>query len=300
MSVPVGGRTRSARLTEEGGTGARTSILPCSILLCMAADLSRYDDVLAFLTATPPAGARAAGGRGQRIRGHRRVGRALRPRRRGLVQRRRRDDVRRRAGAGCATSFPSTTCGSCPTRRGPTGGSASSTSSPTPATSSRPTRLLDLVVLTTPERLTMDTRRHGTPIVLHDPDGLLLLEDDDEAEMEAQRTQAVAQTAARRQTAAWLVERAIARDDLAEATAAAPALRGRAARPAAADPALPGPLRLRAALPAHRPARRVRGAGGSSCCPGRTWRSGPGQRSRGRTRSWLSSRSRSVTSRTGA
>jgi hypothetical protein len=83
----------------------------------------------------------------------------------------------------------------------------------------RPTRLLDVVVQTTPDRLTMDTRRHGVPLVLHDPDGLLVLEDDDEAEMEAQRQQAVAQTSARRQTAAWLVERAIARGDLVEATA---------------------------------------------------------------------------------
>lgn len=82
----------------------------------------------------------------------------------------------------------------------------------------RPTRLLDVVVQMTPERLTMDTRRHGVPLVLHDPDGLLVLEDDDEAEMAEQRAQAVEQTAARRQTAAWLVERAIARGDLAEAT----------------------------------------------------------------------------------
>jgi predicted nucleotidyltransferase len=82
----------------------------------------------------------------------------------------------------------------------------------------RATRLLDVVVQALPERLTMDTRRHGVPLVLHDPDGLLLLEDDDEAGLSAQRAQAVAQTAARRQTGAWLVERAIARGDLAEAT----------------------------------------------------------------------------------
>ena len=89
---------------------------------------------------------------------------------------------------------------------------------PDAADLSRPTRLLDIVIQTTPARLTMDTRRHGTPMVLHDPDGLLHLEDDDEDELEAQRRQAVEQVAARRQTAAWLVERAIARDDLAEAT----------------------------------------------------------------------------------
>ena len=82
----------------------------------------------------------------------------------------------------------------------------------------RPTLLVDLVILTTPERLTMDVRRHGTPIVLHDPDGVMVIEDDDEAEMEAGRRLAVEQTAARRKTAAWLVERAVARDDLAEAT----------------------------------------------------------------------------------
>jgi hypothetical protein len=55
-------------------------------------------------------------------------------------------------------------------------------------------------------------------VVLHDPDGLLLLEHDDEDAMAAQRRQAVEQAAARRQTGAWLVERAIARGDLAEAT----------------------------------------------------------------------------------
>ncbi|WP_224277054.1 hypothetical protein [Nocardioides lacusdianchii] len=89
---------------------------------------------------------------------------------------------------------------------------------PDAADLSRPTRLIDVVVQTLPQRLTMDTRRHGVPLVLHDPDGLLLLEDDDEAGLSAQRAQAVAQTAARRQTGAWLVERAIARGDLAAAT----------------------------------------------------------------------------------
>jgi predicted nucleotidyltransferase len=89
---------------------------------------------------------------------------------------------------------------------------------PDAADLSRPTRLVDLLVETLPERLTWDRRRHGTPRILHDPDGLLHLEDDDEEEMDAQRQQAVEQSAARRQTAAWLVARAIARGDLAEAT----------------------------------------------------------------------------------
>ena len=90
---------------------------------------------------------------------------------------------------------------------------------PNPADLSRPTRLVDIVLETLPERLTIDTRRHGRPYVLHDPDGLFLLEHDDEGEMEAQRRQAVDQAAQRRQTAAWLVARAIARGDLAEAVA---------------------------------------------------------------------------------
>lgn len=90
---------------------------------------------------------------------------------------------------------------------------------PDAADLTRPTLLVDIVIQETPERLTMDTRRHGDPMVLHDPEGRLLLEDDDEEELETQRRQAVAQTAARRQTAAWLVERAIVRGDLAEATA---------------------------------------------------------------------------------
>ncbi len=84
---------------------------------------------------------------------------------------------------------------------------------------SRPTRLVDVVVFELEQPLTMDTRRHGVPIVLHDPDGLLVLADDDEATLEAQRREAVEQTAARRQTGEWLVLRAIARGDLAEAVA---------------------------------------------------------------------------------
>lgn len=101
---------------------------------------------------------------------------------------------------------------------GPTGRQCFLHLQPDAADLTRPTRLVDLVVQQLPDRLTMDTRRHGVPLVLHDPDGLLVLEDDDEAELSAQRRQAVEQAAARRQTAAWLVERAIARGDLAEAT----------------------------------------------------------------------------------
>ena len=81
-----------------------------------------------------------------------------------------------------------------------------------------PTRIIDLHVsdLGDEHRL-VDPRRHGEPLVLHDPDGLVELHEEDEQEMATARAEAVAQIAARRQTAAWLVNRAIARGQMAEA-----------------------------------------------------------------------------------
>jgi hypothetical protein len=83
-----------------------------------------------------------------------------------------------------------------------------------------PTRIIDLHVsdLADQHRL-VDPRRHGEPLVLHDPDGLVALRPDDEEAMARDRAEAVAQIAARRQTAAWLVNRAIARGQQAEAVA---------------------------------------------------------------------------------
>jgi len=85
---------------------------------------------------------------------------------------------------------------------------------------SRPTRIIDLHVsdLADEHRL-VDDRRHGTPYVVHDPEGLVELRHDDEAEMERARVAAVEQAAARRPTAQWLVNRAIARGDVVEAHA---------------------------------------------------------------------------------
>jgi hypothetical protein len=83
-----------------------------------------------------------------------------------------------------------------------------------------PTRIIDLHVsdLGDEHRL-IDERRHGVPHVVHDPDGLLQLRHDDEEAMTRARAEAVAQAAARRPTAQWLVNRAIARGDLVEAQA---------------------------------------------------------------------------------
>jgi predicted nucleotidyltransferase len=85
---------------------------------------------------------------------------------------------------------------------------------------SRPTRIVDLHVsdLADEHRL-VDERRHGTPYVVHDPEGLVELRHDDEAAMKAARMEAVAQAAARRPTAQWLVNRALARGDVVEAHA---------------------------------------------------------------------------------
>jgi predicted nucleotidyltransferase len=85
---------------------------------------------------------------------------------------------------------------------------------------SRPTRIIDLHVsdLADEHRL-VDRRRHGEPLVLHDPEGLVELRHDDEEAMARARTEAVQQAAARRPTAQWLVNRAIARGDTVEAVA---------------------------------------------------------------------------------
>jgi predicted nucleotidyltransferase len=85
---------------------------------------------------------------------------------------------------------------------------------------SRPTRIIDLHVsdLADVHRL-IDERRHGRPRVVHDPEGLVQLRHDDEEAMERARRAAVEQTAARRPTAQWLVNRAVARGDVVEAHA---------------------------------------------------------------------------------
>ena len=85
---------------------------------------------------------------------------------------------------------------------------------------SRPTRIIDLHVSDlADEHRVVDTRRHGVPRVVHDPAALVELRNDDEEAMERARAEAVAQAAARRPTAQWLVNHSIARGDLVEAYA---------------------------------------------------------------------------------
>jgi hypothetical protein len=81
-----------------------------------------------------------------------------------------------------------------------------------------PTRIVDLHLASCSDaHRHVDVRRHGTPIVLHDPDGLVVLRHDDEAKLEAARAEALDQIRQRRATGEWLVNRALARGHLAEA-----------------------------------------------------------------------------------
>jgi predicted nucleotidyltransferase len=83
-----------------------------------------------------------------------------------------------------------------------------------------PTRIVDLAVLDlTDARRVIDVRRHGTPRVLSDPEGLVELGQDDPAVLEAGAAEAVDQIGQRFATAEWLVNRAIARGQLPEAVA---------------------------------------------------------------------------------
>lgn len=81
-----------------------------------------------------------------------------------------------------------------------------------------PTLLLDLLFLdASDERTRVDVRRHGTPLVLRDPDGLLVLRPDDQDKMSAAIDRAVDQVRQRRVTGEWLVNRAIRRGHWGEA-----------------------------------------------------------------------------------
>lgn len=84
-----------------------------------------------------------------------------------------------------------------------------------PGSLEEPTRLVDLVILDLADLHShLDVRRHGTPIVLHDPDSLLVLQDED---VRSPLAEAVDQVRQRRVTGEWLVNRAIARGHVGEA-----------------------------------------------------------------------------------
>jgi predicted nucleotidyltransferase len=87
-----------------------------------------------------------------------------------------------------------------------------------PGLLAQPTRTIDLHLsdLSDAHRL-IDVRRHGRPMVLHDPDALIELRADDADLQATQIAEAVDQVRQRRVTGEWLVNRAIRRGHLAEA-----------------------------------------------------------------------------------
>ncbi|WP_205471848.1 hypothetical protein [Nocardioides sp. SYSU D00038] len=86
-----------------------------------------------------------------------------------------------------------------------------------PGLLAEPTRLVDLHVSDLADHhRRIDTRRHGTPVVVHDPEGLLELEPDDPAAMARDIEAAVDQVRQRRVTGEWLVNRALRRGHVAE------------------------------------------------------------------------------------
>ena len=94
------------------------------------------------------------------------------------------------------------------------------TLNPSPGDLAEPTRIVDLHVHDdTPDARRVDARRHGRLLVLHDPDGIVTQPDDDERELVRRRVLELEQIAQRRDAGGWLVARAIARDQPAEAVA---------------------------------------------------------------------------------
>ena len=92
-----------------------------------------------------------------------------------------------------------------------------------------PTRLVDLHVSDLGDHHThLDVRRHGTPIVLYDPESLVVLTPEDTS---AAMAEAVDQVRQRRVTGEWLVNRAIARGHVGRGRRLLPALRTGCRRP---------------------------------------------------------------------
>jgi predicted nucleotidyltransferase len=87
-----------------------------------------------------------------------------------------------------------------------------------PGALKEPTRIVDLHIssISDAHRI-IDVRRHGTPIVVHDPDHLIDLRHDDEDEIRQACEEWTEQIRQRRATAEWLVNRAVRRNQPAEA-----------------------------------------------------------------------------------
>ncbi len=115
-------------------------------------------------------------------------------------------------------SFELTSLWVLPESTYPDGRQLFATFDPDPGALTSPTRLVDIVVYEpTDEHRHVDVRRHGTPLVRFDPDGLVVVRDDDEEGLLRGAAETVDQIRQRRLVAEWLVNRAIARDHRPEA-----------------------------------------------------------------------------------
>jgi predicted nucleotidyltransferase len=119
---------------------------------------------------------------------------------------------------GLREEFAPTSLWELPATSYPDGRQCFVTFDPAPGALDAPTRLVDIVLWdTSKEHQHLDVRRHGTPLVRFDPDGLLVLEHDDETFMRSTMEETIDQIRQRRLVAEWLVNRAVERRQLPEA-----------------------------------------------------------------------------------
>ena len=127
-------------------------------------------------------------------------------------------EVYGRLARSLTTRFSPTSLWELPGSTYPDGRQLFATFEADPGALDGPTRLLDVVVYEpTDEHRHVDVRRHGTPLVRFDPDGLIVVRHDDESELHRGAEQTIDQIRQRRLVAEWLVNRAIARSHLPEA-----------------------------------------------------------------------------------
>jgi predicted nucleotidyltransferase len=127
-------------------------------------------------------------------------------------------EVYGRLAGSLTTRFSPTSLWELPESTYPDGRQLFATFDADPGALDRPTRLLDVVVFEpTDEHRHVDERRHGTPLVRFDPDGLIVVRHDDESGLRRGAAQTTDQIRQRRLVAEWLVNRAIARSHLPEA-----------------------------------------------------------------------------------
>lgn len=87
-----------------------------------------------------------------------------------------------------------------------------------PGSLAAPTRILDIVVKDLDESTRrVDVVRHGSPLMLHDPEGVVELGPESADDQHRRMTETVSQIRQRREVGHWLVNRAVARGQLPEA-----------------------------------------------------------------------------------